>query len=69
MKLGSGVWIGDSTILSAGGSYPGGKSSVTDISSSYSNATGIFIDFSGDKIYRYYKGVPTEIGSGTAKFG
>lgn len=69
MKLGSGVWIGDSTILSAGGSYPGGKSSVTDISSSYSNATGIFVDFSGDKVYRYYKGVPTEIGSGTAKFG
>lgn len=69
MKLGNGVWIGDSTILSAGGSYPGGKSSVTNISSSYSNATGIFIDFSGDKIYRYYKGVPTEIGSGSATFG
>lgn len=69
MKLGSGVWIGDSSILTAGGNYPGGESSATNISSSYSNATGIFIDFNNDIVYRYYEGVPSEIGSGTAKFG
>lgn len=73
MKLGNGVWIGESSILKAGGSYPGGKSSVTNISSSYPNATGIFIDFQNDIIYRYYEGDPTEIGEGggssTATFG
>lgn len=69
IKLGEGIWIGESSILTAGGSYPGGMSYVANISSSYPNATGVFVDFSGDKVYRYYKGVPTEIGSGTAKFG
>lgn len=69
MKLGNGVWIGESSILKAGGDYPGGKSSITDISGSYSDATGIFIDFKLDKVYRYYNGVPSEIGSGTATFG
>ena len=69
MKLGQGLWIGESSILTAGGNYPGGKSSVTSIASSYPNATGLFINFAGDKIYRYYNGVPTEIGSDTAKFG
>lgn len=69
MKLGNGIWVGESSILVAGGSYPGGKSSVANISSSYPNATGIFIDFASDKVYRYYEGVPSEIGSGTATFG
>lgn len=73
MKLGNGVWIGESSILKAGGNYPGGKSSVTNISSSYPDATGIFIDFQNDIIYRYYEGDPTEIGEGggssTATFG
>lgn len=69
MKLGNGIWVGESSILVAGGSYPGGRSSVVNISSSYPNATGIFIDFASDKVYRYYEGVPSEIGSGTATFG
>ena len=63
-KLGNGVWIGDSAIANVGGNYPGGVSSVSDISESYGEATGIFIDFTGDKIYKYINGVPTEIGSG-----
>lgn len=72
MKLGNGIWVGESSILVAGGSYPGGRSSVVNISSSYPNATGIFIDFASDKVYRYYEGVPSEIGEGgskTATFG
>ena len=69
MKLGNGIWVGESSILVAGGSYPGGKSSVANISGSYPNATGIFIDFASDKVYRYYEGAPSEIGSGTATFG
>jgi hypothetical protein len=68
-KLGEGLWIGDSSIISAGGQFPGGQSSVADISASYKQATGIFIDFLNEKIYKYIKGVPSEIGSGGAKFG
>lgn len=63
-KLGDGFWIGDSSIITAGGKYPGGKDSAIDISSSYKQATGIFIDFNNEKIYQYIKGVPSEIGSG-----
>lgn len=69
MKLGSGIWIGDSTILAAGGDYPGGRTYAANISSSYPNATGIFIAFDDDTVYRYICGVPTEISSSTAKFG
>ena len=69
MKLGSGIWIGDSTILTAGGDYPGGKTYAANISSSYPNATGIFVAFEDDIVYRYICGVPTEISSSTAKFG
>ena len=68
-KLGSGLWIGDASLLSIGGEYPGGQTSVTDISSSCKNATGIFIDFFNDKIYEYLKGVPAEIGSGSGGGG
>lgn len=63
-KLGNGLWIGDSSVLILGGDYPGGKSSVADISAVIPYATGIFIDFYYDKIYQYKNGVPTEIGSG-----
>lgn len=68
LKLGSGVWIGDSSVLEACGNYPGGFDFVTNAGA---NATGLFIDFEGDTIYKYIKGVPTEIstssgGSGTA---
>ena len=69
MKLGNGIWVGESSILTAGGNYPGGKSSATSIASTYPNATGIFIDFANDMVYRYYEGVPSEIGGATAKFG
>lgn len=69
-KLGEGLWIGDASITNAGGGYPGDKDTITDISSSYKQATGIFIDFKNEKIYQYIKGVPSEIGSGaTATFG
>ena len=71
LKLGCGVWIGDSSVLKECGDYPGGYSILYNISAEYSNATGLFIDFYEDKIYKYIKGVPTEIstssgGSGTA---
>lgn len=69
MKLGSGIWIGDSTILTAGGDYPGGKTYAANISSSYPNTTGIFVAFDDDIVYRYVCGVPTEISGSTAKFG
>lgn len=71
-KLGAGVWIGDASITIVGGEFPGGQTSASDISDSYKQATGIFIDFTNEKIYKYIKGVPSEIGSGgsaTAKFG
>lgn len=60
-KLSSGLWVGDGSIAGVGGSYPGGQSSVTDISSSYPHATGLFIDFYNDRIYKYINGVPTAI--------
>lgn len=64
-KLGAGIWIGDGCIVSAGGNYPGGKSSAMGISAEYSGATGIFIDFNNDVIYKYIKGVPEEISGGS----
>ena len=60
-KLGSGVWIGDSSVLPYGGEYPGNCDSITNISTDLPNATGLFIDFAKDKIYKYLKGVPTEL--------
>lgn len=68
-KFGCGIWIGESSVLQSGGRYPGGTYYAEDISSDYPNATGVFIDFYGDTIYRYSCGVPTELGSGVAKFG
>lgn len=65
-KLGKGLWVGDDSIVAAGGDYPGAANSVSDISSSYPHATGIFIDFDADLIYKYINGVPTQIGSGGA---
>lgn len=66
-KLERGIWIGDSSIVDAGGRYPGGQTSITDISSQYPDATGIFISFNPDKVYKYLEGVPSELG--TATFG
>lgn len=61
LKLGSGLWIGDTRgILSFVGDYPGNASRVQDVSS-YILPTGIFIDFSEGKFYKYNKGVPTEL--------
>lgn len=70
-KLGSGLWIGDASIIEKGGDFPGGMvGSPADIAVSCPQATGIFIDFENEKIYQYIKGVPSEIGSGgTATFG
>jgi hypothetical protein len=62
-KLANGLWIGDASITKGGGDYPGGKSSATDISATYKQATGIFIDLTNEKIYKYLKGVPTELSS------
>lgn len=69
MKLGYGLWVGDSSIGSAGGNCPGGGNSCVDISSSFPDATGLFIDFSHDQIWRYIGGVPTEITQSVAVFG
>jgi len=63
-KLGAGIWIGDGCIVSAGGQYPGNVNSPVSIAANYPNATGIFIDFDGDTIYKYINGVPSDIGSG-----
>ena len=65
-KLGSGVWIGEDSILPYGGKYPGGLNSVQDLSvyPEVENATGIFIDIDKDKIWKYENGVPAEIGTG-----
>lgn len=72
-KLSEGLWIGDASIIEDGGKYPGNMDTVSDISSTNKQATGIFIDFKNEKIYQYIKGVPSEIGSGggssTATFG
>lgn len=69
-KLGNGVWIGESSVLSKPGDYPGGYASgITDISDELPNATGIFIDFNNDKIWKYTKGVPEEISSGGSSSG
>ena len=77
-KLGEGMWIGDSSVLPYGGDYPGNGTSVNDMSAELPSATGLFIDFSADKIYKYIKGKPTELtdssgggsgSSGVAVFG
>ena len=61
-KLGNGIWIGDSSVIQYGGDYPGGGSgSIINISSFCPYATGIFIDFSTDKVYKFLKGVYTEM--------
>lgn len=60
-KLASGIWIGDASITNTGGGYPGGENTTTDISTSYPQATGIFIDLVEEKIYRYVKGVPKDL--------
>ena len=61
-KLGAGIWIGDDSIVSAGGNYPGNRNSAQDISGSYPHATGLFVDFGGDEIYRYSNGHVTPLG-------
>lgn len=61
-KLGAGIWIGDDSIVAAGGSYPGNRNSAQDISGSYPYATGLFVDFDGDEIYRYSNGHVTPLG-------
>lgn len=61
-KLGAGIWIGDDSIVAAGGSYPGNRNSAQDISGSYPHATGLFVDFNGDEIYRYSNGHVTPLG-------
>lgn len=61
-KLGAGIWIGDDSIVAAGGSYPGNLNSAQDISGSYPHATGLFVDFDGDEIYRYSNGHVTPLG-------
>lgn len=67
-KLANGLWIGDASVAKTGGNYPGGKTTASDISSSYPNATGIFIDLENGKIYSYTKGVPSSL-SMVAVFG
>lgn len=66
LKLGCGVWIGDSSVLKDCGDYPGGGDSVGFAGT---NATGLFIDFDGDTIYKYIKGVPTEISTSSGGSG
>lgn len=61
-KLGAGIWIGDDSIVAEGGSYPGNRNSAQDISGSYPHATGLFVDFDGDEIYRYSNGHVTPLG-------
>ena len=60
-KLGCGLWIGESSIMYYGGDLPGNSASIQNISNYCPNATGIFIDFENDKIYKYLKGVPTAL--------
>lgn len=67
-KLANGLWLGDASVAKTGGNYPGGKTTATDISSSYPDATGIFIDLEYGKIYSYTKGVPSSL-SMVAVFG
>lgn len=65
MKYGNGVWVGDSSVVSAPGNYPGGGSTLNlDISANFPHATGVFIDFNDDEIYKFINGVGVEIGSG-----
>lgn len=66
-KLGAGIWIGDDSIVAAGGSYPGNRSTAQDISLSFPHATGIFVDFNADTIYKYINGRPSHLS--TATFG
>ena len=61
-KLGAGIWIGDDSIVAAGGNYPGNRINAQDISGSYPHATGLFVDFGGDEIYRYSNGHVTPLG-------
>ena len=58
-KMDNGLWIGDSCVVPYGGSYPGNTTHAEDIS--LSNATGIYIDFNNDKIYKYIKGKVSEL--------
>lgn len=60
-KLGNGIWIGDSSVMLYGGDVPGGGTIATTITSYCPQATGIFIDFANDVIYKYIKGVPTAL--------
>lgn len=62
-KLGAGLWLGEDSIVAAGGNYPGGVNSLQDISSSYPHATGLFVDINNDVIYKYINGHPSEIGA------
>lgn len=68
-KLGSGLWIGDASIIGTGGEFPGGKNGLSDISTTYPYATGVFIDLTNEEIHKYVCGVPTQFGGGEAVFG
>ena len=68
-KLGSGLWIGDSSIIPYGGEFPGGEYSVEDISSICPHGTGVFIDLINEEVHKYEGGVPTQFGGGEATFG
>lgn len=68
MKFGAGVWLGTSSVMSAGGTRP---------PTSDTSATGLFVDFTQGKVYKYINGVRSELeagaggsgGSATAVFG
>lgn len=60
VKLGSGLWIGDSSIAKSDclANYPNGDK-ILDLSEYNMYSNGIFIDFTKGKIYKYEKGVPS----------
>ena len=60
-KLGRGIWIGDTSIIKAGGNYPGGMDNVIDIFEDYPQATGIFVDLNSGVIWQYNQGTPQHI--------
>lgn len=60
MKFGSGIWLGTSDVVNSGGSRP---------PTGHSTTTGIFVDFSADKIYQYIQGTKSELGSGSSGSG
>lgn len=60
-KLGKGIWIGDASIVEAGGDYPGGAKGITDIFDDYPQATGIFIDLDSGVLWQYNNGSPNSI--------